>query len=105
MKVSLELCEPFLLVQKDNISQVLGESGAMNLENVSKLTVNYKVDLPVNKDMLKRLRALVELAENSSSLVLETEEDLLFDYSECMRLMQDLVSISEKRRNIESWND
>lgn len=105
MKFSLVVSEPALLEQKDNIADVLGNSSPLDLTNVVNLTVNYNVDLPINKDMLKRLRALVEIAENCSSITLESNEDVFLDYSECMRLMQDLMSISEKKRNAELWND
>lgn len=101
MKVTLEIEESLVESQKQNIENIVGQQ---NFRDVSKLTLNYKVDWPDSKILLLRLRSLLDLAEECK-FELDTEGASLEEFSECVLLMRDLMSLSEKRRNADLWND
>lgn len=105
MKISMVLSGETIQNHKEDVLQLLGEQTDVNFKDVEKLTVNYKIDLPNSKDMLRRLRAVLDLAEKSISFDLDMEEIKLLEYSESVKLMHDLVSASDKRRNADLWND
>lgn len=103
MKVSLNIKEENISAQKENIDIVLGQTNEIALNKLDTLKINYKIDLGVQKDLLLRLRALVELSEHCEIISIE-DLDTLREYSECVRLMQDLVTLAEAQK-IDDWDE
>lgn len=103
-KLSFSASGEVLDRHRENFKTIMGNE-MPDVGTEDKLTINYRLELTFDKpDMLKKLRAMVEMAEDDAmNFDGEMDEETVSSYSEFVRLLEDLQNIARVRKHRELW--